>query len=108
MTMIRVVLAAAVALGFLAAPLASEAQQAGKVYRIGYLTAPSRETAGAVANTLQVALRDLGWIAGRNLVIDYHFADSNLDRLRDLAGELARLRADGQAGRPSHRAADEI
>ena len=81
-------------LGTLAAPLAAGAQQAGKVYRIGYLTVPSRETAQGVANMFQLRLRDLGWIEGQNVVVDYRFADSNLDRLPDLAAELARLRAD--------------
>ena len=78
----------------LAAPLAVEAQPAGKVYRIGYLTVPSRETAQGVANTFQLGLHDLGWIAGQNVIVDYRFADSNLDRLPDLAAELARLRTD--------------
>ena len=77
-----------------AAPVVAEAQPVGKVYRIGYLTVPSRETAGRVANTFQLALRDLGWIADQNVVVDYRFADSNLDRLPDLAADLARLRAD--------------
>ena len=81
-------------LGTLAAPLAAGAQQAGKVYRIGYLTVPSRETAQGVANMFQLRLRDLGWIEGQNVVVDYCFADRNLDRRPDLAAELARLRAD--------------
>src|SRR5215831_13747757 len=72
----------------LAAPLPVETQPAGKVYRIGYLTVPSRETAQGVANSFQLGLCDLGWIAGQNVVIDYRFADSNLDRLPDLAAEL--------------------
>jgi len=82
------------ALGILDAPIAAEAQQTGRVYRIGYLTVPSRETAQGVANSFQLGLRDLGWIESQNVVIDYRFADSNLDRLPDLATELARLRAD--------------
>jgi putative ABC transport system substrate-binding protein len=64
------------------------------VYRIGYLTVPSRETAQYVVNAFQRGLRDLGWIDGQNLVVDYRFADGNLDRLPDLAAELVRLRAD--------------
>src|SRR5213593_4358995 len=78
----------------LAGPLAAVGQQAAKVYRVGYLTVPSRETAQGVANTFQLGLRDLGWIEGRNVVVDYRFADSNLDRLPDLAAGLVRLRAD--------------
>ena len=75
----------------LAAPLAAEAQQEGKVHRIGYLTVPSRESAQGVANTFSLGLRDLGWIEGQNLVVEYRFAASNLDRLSDLAAELVRL-----------------
>jgi ABC-type uncharacterized transport system substrate-binding protein len=78
----------------LGGPLAADGQQVGKVYRIGYLTVPSREAAQGVADSFQLGLRDLGWIEGQNVVVDYRFADSNLDRLPDLAAELARLRAD--------------
>ena len=81
-------------LGTLSAPLAAEPQQARKVYRIGYLTVPSRETAQGVANSFQLGLRDLGWIQGQNVVVDYRFAESNVDRLPDLAAELVRLKAD--------------
>jgi len=77
--------------GLLAAPLAAGAQQAGKVHRIGYLTVPSRESAQGVANTFSLGLRDLGWIEGQNVVVEYRFAASNLDRLSDLAAELVRL-----------------
>src|SRR4030095_12682136 len=76
-------------------PLVGEAQrQSGKVYRIGYLTVPSRETAQGVADSFQRGLWDLGWIEGENVVVDYRFADSNLDRLPDLAAELVHLKAD--------------
>ena len=83
-----------VAVGILASPLAVSGQQAEKVYRVGYLTVPSRETAQGVANSFQLALRDLGWIQGQNVVVDYRFAESNVDRLPDLAAELVRLKAD--------------
>src|SRR5215831_16581589 len=87
-------LAVVLTLGLTLAPLAADGQQSGKVYRIGYITVPSRETAGAVANTFQLALRELGWIEGQNVVVDYRFADSNLERLPEFAAELVRLRAD--------------
>ncbi len=64
------------------------------MYRIGYLTVPSRETAQDGADAFQRGLRDLGWIEVQNVVVDYRFADGNLDRLPDLAAELVRLRAD--------------
>jgi putative ABC transport system substrate-binding protein len=78
----------------LAAPLVAEGQQAGRVYRIGYFTIPSRDSAQGVADAFQRGLRDLGWIEGQNIVIDYRFADGNVDRLPDLAAELVRLRVD--------------
>ena len=80
--------------GLLAAPLAAEAQPVGRVYRIGYFTIPSRDSAQGVADAFQRGLRDLGWIEGQNIVIDYRFADGNVDRLPDLAAELVRLRVD--------------
>jgi len=80
--------------GLLAAPLAVGAQQAAKVHRIGYLTVPSRATAQGVADKFQHGLRDLGWIDGQNIVVNYRFADSNVNRLPDLAAELVRFRAD--------------
>ena len=76
------------------APLAGEAQRAGKAYRVGYLTAPSRESAQGGATAFQDGLRDLGWVTGQNLVIEYRFADGDVDRLPALAAELVRLRVD--------------
>ena len=75
----------------LAAPLAAEGQQAGQVYRVGYLSVPSRES----QDTFKAFVRgrhDLGWIGGRNIVVDARFADGSLERLPELAAELVRLR----------------
>src|SRR5437868_14302242 len=85
---------ARLALGVAAAPLAAEAQQAGKVYRIGYLSTPTR---ASVDNGLQAflrALRKLGWVEGQNLIIEYRWADGNVERLPDLAAELVRRNVD--------------
>jgi putative ABC transport system substrate-binding protein len=79
-------------LGLLAAPLAAEAQQAGKVYRIGFLgLGPRRD---ALADSLLRALHDLGYIEGQNLVMEFRWAAGNAARLPDLADELARARVD--------------
>ena len=84
--------------GLLAAPLAAEAQQAEKVYRIGYLSigaAPG--TPGSYTRPLdgfRQQLRELGWVEGRNLAIEYRFADGRNDRLPGLAEELVRLKVD--------------
>ena len=89
-----VAVVALLALGVTAAPLAAEAQQAGKVYRIGYLSAPTR---ASVENALQAflrALRELGWVEGQNLIIEYRWAEGNVERLPDLAAELVRRKVD--------------
>jgi putative ABC transport system substrate-binding protein len=79
-------------LAILTTPLAVEPQQAGKVYRLGYLSSNPPETFRI--DVLRQALHDLGWIERRNLLIDYRSADGKLDRLQALAAELVRLKAD--------------
>jgi putative ABC transport system substrate-binding protein len=76
-------------LAILFAPLAVEAQQAGKVTRIGYL---SLFEPGPNDDVFRQGLRDLGWVEGQNLVIEYRSAGRDLQRLRPLAEELVRLR----------------
>jgi len=80
----------------LAAPRATEAQPAGKVYRLGLLipgvhVAPSSPV---TANVLPLVLRQLGYVEGQNLVIERRFAEGKLDRLPGLARELVQLRMD--------------
>jgi ABC transporter substrate binding protein len=85
-----------VALGLLAAPLA-RAQQAGRVYRVGYLSpsmpAPSL-SATSLEHLLSSPLRDLGYVEGRNLVIERRFAGGEITRLPGLARELVQHRVD--------------
>jgi putative tryptophan/tyrosine transport system substrate-binding protein len=82
------------ALVLLAAPLAAEAQQGGKVYRIGVLGLAYRNTVKPWLDEFEHALGNLGWAQGRNVVIEYRFADGRQERLADLAAELVRLRVD--------------
>ena len=74
-------------------PVAVEAQQA-RTYRIGYLTLPSRESAHGVSDTFELALRGLGWINGKNAVLDYRFANNDMERLARFAAELVESRPD--------------
>ncbi len=85
-----------VVLAILAAPLASEAQQAGRMYRIGYLLdgRPPDQTPSPPLRALEETLRDLGYVEGRNLVFERRFASLKYDRLPDLAAELVRLKLD--------------
>jgi putative tryptophan/tyrosine transport system substrate-binding protein len=80
--------------GLLAAPLAAEAQQAGKVYRIGFLNAPTRASVERSLEAFLRALRELGWIEGQNLIIEYRWAEGNVERLPAFAAELVRLKVD--------------
>jgi ABC-type uncharacterized transport system substrate-binding protein len=79
--------------GAAAWPLAARAQQPAKVHRIGYLSVASAAVHARSAAFWQV-LRELGWVEGKNVVIDYRFADDRLDRLPDLAADLVRLQVD--------------
>jgi putative ABC transport system substrate-binding protein len=83
------------ALGFLVAPLAANAQQPGKVYRIGLLgVGLSPSEAQLQQSPFLQGLRELGWHEGQNLVIERRYAEGQLDRLPDLAAELVGLKVD--------------
>ena len=71
-----------------------EAQQPKKVPRIGYLSSvdPARESARSEA--IRLALRELGYIEGQNIAIEYRYAEGKLDRFPELAAELVRLKVD--------------
>jgi putative ABC transport system substrate-binding protein len=86
---------AVVALGAAAWPLASFAQQQGKVWRVGFLSL-SREDSISLRNTAAFlkGMRDLGYVEGKNLVIEWRFADGNFERLPEMASELVQLKVD--------------
>jgi len=79
--------------GLLAAPLAAEAQQAAKIARIGYL-ALNRAAAPDVLEAFLQGLRDLGYVEGRNVVIEYRDAEGKAERLPALAAELVALKVE--------------
>jgi putative tryptophan/tyrosine transport system substrate-binding protein len=79
----------------------ASAQQAGKVARIGFLV-PS--TASSVAGLLEAfwqEMRKLGWIEGKNITIEYRFAEQKTERLPELAADLVRLKVDVIVGASS-------
>ena len=86
--------AVAVALVCMSVSLAADAQQAGKVYRIGILEAVPAAQNSANLDALRKGLRELGYVEGRNLVIEYRSADGRAERFSDLAAELVRLKVD--------------
>ena len=84
------------AVALLAAPPVGSAQDAGRVYRLGILS-PSPMPDPAVATTPNLvpsALRELGYVEGRNLVVVRRFAEGQVDRLPDLARDLIQQRVD--------------
>jgi putative ABC transport system substrate-binding protein len=83
-----------VAVSLLAAAAAAGAQPTDKVYRVGYLATGAANSNPHLAQAFRDGLRELGWVEGQNLVIDYRFAENRRDRLPDLAAELVRNKVD--------------
>jgi ABC-type uncharacterized transport system substrate-binding protein len=78
----------------LAAPLAARAQPAGKVWRIGYLGYSSPALEQHLIGAFRQGLRDLGYVEGQNLVIEYRSAEGKRERFPELAAELIRMKVD--------------
>jgi len=76
------------------APSGALAQQIRKVYRIGFLLAPRESGARPFVSAFREGLRQFGYIEGKNVVIDFRFADDDLTRLPALAADLLRLKPD--------------
>ena len=82
--------------GIVAAPLAAAAQQAGKVYRIGILAnLPLTDPGGArLWGAFIQGLRELGYVEGKNITIEWRFSEGKYERLPELAADLVRLKVD--------------
>ena len=91
----RIGLAVALAVSFILAPLAAESQPAGKVWRIGYLIlSPLADPPSAERQAFLDGLRDLGYVVGQNVIIEYRSAAWNRELLPDLAAELVDRKVD--------------
>ena len=92
----------------------AEAQQTKKVPRVGFLAAASASAVSTRAEALQQGLRELGYVEGKNIVIEYRWADGKIERLPDLAAELVRINVDiivtggPQATRPAKKATGTV
>jgi putative tryptophan/tyrosine transport system substrate-binding protein len=89
-----VVLAILFVVILLAVAVIAEAQQAKKVPRIGYLSSFDPVTDSARTETIRLALRELGYIEGQSIAIEYRYAEGKVDRQPELAVEVVRLRVD--------------
>ena len=91
----RIGLAVVLGLSLTLAPLAAEAQPAGKMWRIGYLIlSPLADPPSAERRAFLEGLRDLGYVVGQNIIIEYRSAAWNRELLPDLAAELVALNVD--------------
>ena len=99
---------------FLTLSFRSEAQQPTKIPRIGFLGVPSPSANSARNEAFRQGLREHGYVEGKNIVIDWRFAEGKLDRVPALAAELVRLKVDvivtGGSGstRPANEATNTI
>jgi len=80
--------------GLLIAPFVAKAQQTGKVYRIGFIITTASQEAVHLAKALDDGLRELGYVEGRNVVIERRSAGGVQERLPALAAELVRQKVD--------------
>src|SRR5262245_49480768 len=72
----------------------AEAQQTGKISRIGFLDNSTASGMAVLVNAFRQELSSLGWIEGKNIAIEYRFAEQKLERLPELAAELVRLKVE--------------
>jgi putative tryptophan/tyrosine transport system substrate-binding protein len=71
-----------------------QAQQPAKALRIGFLDASTASGSGILLNAFRRELNKLGWTDGKNITIEYRFADQKFERLPELAEDLVRLKVD--------------
>ena len=84
-----------------------EAQQTGKIFRIGYLDGSTASGSAVLLDAFRQEMRKLGWMEGKNIALEHRFGEHNNGRLPGLAAELVRLNLDllVVAGTPSALAA---
>jgi putative ABC transport system substrate-binding protein len=94
MVALRLAISMSLLLEGIFSPLAAEAQPATKVPRLGYLLASNLAASPHLHEAFRRGLRDLGYVEGRNLVIEYRSAEGKFDRFPALAAELVALKVD--------------
>jgi ABC-type uncharacterized transport system substrate-binding protein len=78
----------------LATAPSTDAQQTGKIFRIGYLDNSTASGSAVLLEAFRQELRKLGWIEGKNVTIEYRFAEQKSERMPELAADLVRLKVD--------------
>ncbi len=92
--MMKTILFRFLATAILISAPAAHAQQAGKIFRIGFLDNSNASGIAVLSEAFRQELSKLGWIEGKNLTIEYRFSEQNRERLPELAADLVRLKVD--------------
>ena len=79
---------------FLTTASLAEAQQAGKIFRIGFLDSSTAAGMAVLVDAFRQELSKLGWIEGKNITVEYRFGEHKLERMPELAADLVRLKVD--------------
>jgi len=79
---------------FLTTASLAEAQQAGKIFRIGYLDPSTASGSAVLLEAFRQEMTKLGWIEGKNFTVDYRFGEQKNERLPELVADLVRLKVD--------------
>jgi ABC-type uncharacterized transport system substrate-binding protein len=72
----------------------AHAQQPGKIFRLGYLDSSNASGSAVLVDAFREEMSKLGWMEGKNIAIEYRFAEQKLERLPELAADLVRLKVD--------------
>src|SRR4029453_13368458 len=92
--MIKTIIGLALGSILLALGLPAQAQQPRKISRIGYLSVGDSVSRGYRIEAFRQGLKELGYVEGKNIIIEYRFAEARSDRLPELARDLVRLKVD--------------
>jgi len=90
----KIVVVGLLATAFIATALPAHAQQTGKVFRIGFLDGSNASGMAVLVEEFRQELNKLGWIEGKNITIEYRYAEGKNERLPELATDLVRLKVD--------------
>ncbi|HEX7296632.1 MAG TPA: hypothetical protein VF251_12810 [Pyrinomonadaceae bacterium] len=90
----RIIFSLTISALFFALSASVEAQQSGKIFRIGFLDSSTASGMAGLSEAFRQELSKLGWIEGKNISIVYRFAEQKLERLPELAADLLRLKVD--------------
>jgi len=84
----------AIILTFIFGGVVAEAQQTEKIFRIGFLDSSTTSGSAVLVDAFRKELSKLGWIEGKNITIEYRYAEGKRDRFPELAAEMVRLKVD--------------